>query len=459
LKRAALLCLTAALALCLPAVAAQGNAPAKDPLAEARRLLAEDSFEEALAGARRLVEERPEVAEAHVLLGDALYRRGDFDEAEAAYRRAVEIDPDCAAGQFGMGRIFRTLGRYGEAAASFHRAAALAPENARYIRILSNHLARREDVIAMMEQYLEMPEAEEERIRKNVAAWVELLKFLGDEPLREVIRSEPTELPVNVLKGQAYFKAKVNKLKGQRFAFDTGATGMTVSPRLAKRAKLKKIRPFDIVGMGGKGTVSGDLVLIRELSVGGITLRNVAATVAEPKGGPEEGLIGPPLFSAFAIRIDLKGGTIALQPVKAGAGTGEGRTGIPFRNVGGQIVVPASLNGTTLNAMVDTGSNSSLSSFSAVPRVPGLELLSAAMSKGRSSGLGGQMSRRTIREATLSFAGEEFKADGMPCVDLSAFSRALESEIYLVIGSPELERFILEIDYRTNSLYLEAVAR
>ncbi len=514
-------------------------------IAEARALLEKDDFEGALAEARRIVEAEPGSARARALLGDALYRRGDFDEAEEAYRRSVALDDACAEGHFGVGRILRTLGRYGEAAPHFHRAAALDPEKPLYVRTLANHLAKRSDTIAMMERYLELAGSEEERLRKNVAAWIALLKHLGDDPLGQVVKSEPTDLPMNVLRGQAYLKADVNKAKGERFAFDTGATGMTISPRLARSAKVEVIRPFEIVGMGGKGSVAGDLVLIRELSLGGITLRNVSATIAEPKG-PEEGLIGPSLFSAFLIRIDLKSGLLSLRPRTASApdtgdlrrdgpenenradrphdavsstpgvspgldgsspagggarATGDvetsavggqanqdtstpaenrdektpasGRAGdgtaldtkpsgvvtLSFRNVGGQIVVPATLNGVTLNAMVDTGASSSLSSFSAVPRVPGLEVLSEALSTGRSMGLAGPMGRKTIRRATLGFAGKEFESSGLPNVDLSHFSRALESEVYLVIGFPELEPFTLEIDYATNSLRLDPAAR
>jgi len=62
------------------------------------------------------------------------------------------------------------------------------------------------------------------------------------------------------------------------------------------------------------------------------------------------------------------------------------------------------------------------------------------------------MRRRALRTATLSLADQEFKADGMGCVDLSRFSKALESEVYLVIGFPELARFVFEIDYRAMAL-------
>lgn len=464
----------------IPAV--DPNAPAAppapapaDPLAEARKLLTEDRFEEALAAARKIVESDPSSAAARTLLGDALYRRGDFDEAETAYRAAAAADPNFAAAHFGVGRILRTLGRYGEAPQSFHRAAALAPDNAKYVRILANHLARREDVITMLKHYLEMPPAEDEGIIKNVRAWIALLEFLGEEPLGEIVRSDPTDLPMNVLKAQAYFKADVDGAKGQRFAFDTGATGITVSPRLAKQAKLKVIQPFTITAMGEKSTVRGDLVLIRNLTVGGVSIRNVTATVAEPVG-MEEGLVGPSIFGAFRITVDLDSGTLGLRrPQEASAAAPKaaaalapannaaapppasspsGSVKVPFRNVGGQIIVHATINGTPLNAMVDTGSSSSVASLTSVPRVEGLELLPGGWVQGKSAGLGGNVARKALRAATLGFAGIDFKADGTPCVDLGRFSKALESEIYVVVGFPELSRFVFEIDYAAMTLTL-----
>jgi predicted aspartyl protease len=445
--------------------AAQAPAPLADRIAAARKTLDQDDYEGALAEARRLVESDPASAAARTLLGDALYRRGDFEECEEAYRAAVAADPNHAPAHFGVGRILRTLGRYGEAAESFHRAAALEPGNARYLRILSNHLARRSDVITMMTRYLEMPPAEDARIIDNVRAWVELLKSLGDEPLGELVSSNPTELPANVLKGQVYIKADVAGVAGQRFAFDTGATGLTVSPRLAARAKLKPIRPMTITGMGGKGTVTGDLVLIRSLTLGGVTLRNVTATVADPAGS-EEGLMGPSLFGALRILIDLEGGLLGLRPhapsaaspAPPGAPSGT-RIEMPFRNVGGQIVVRSAVNGVKLNSLVDTGASASFVSKSAVSRVEGLELLPGEWMQGRSVGVGGSIPRKALRAGTLTFAGRDVKADGMAVVDLARFSRAVESEIYLVIGSPELAKFVVEIDYRTMTLALTARPR
>ena len=341
-----------------PAVAAPG-----DPnglVSRARALLKDDKYEEALDVAGSAVDAWPAHAPAFAVLGDAQYRRGDFVPAEKSYRRALELNPDEAAAHFGVGRILRTLGRYPDAASSFSRAAALAPSTPKYLRVLANHLARREDELGMLRRYLELsrehPEdAEEKAIVDNVASWIELLARMGDQPLGEVVKREPIAVPIQVVRGQAYLKMSVAGLKDQRLVFDTGATGLTISHRIASRAKLIPIRPFTIAGTGTGRLETGDLVVVPEVALGdGVVIRNLPATVRDPTG-PEEGLIGPSTFALFDITIDLKERRLSLD---APGGTARPGTVEPFRNVGGEIVIAAGVNGQPLNAMVDTGSAS-----------------------------------------------------------------------------------------------------
>src|SRR5678816_1520071 len=157
----------------------------------------------------------------------------------------------------------------------------------------------------MLKHYLELvrqrPAEEEESAVKNVEAWVALLELMGDRPIEEMTKKEPCSVPIQVFGGQAYLKMTVAGLPGQKFVFDTGATGVTISPRIAARAKLTPIRPFTIAGIGVSRTETGDLVVVPEMTLGdGIVVRNVPATVRDPSGS-EEGLIGPSFFSAFDI--------------------------------------------------------------------------------------------------------------------------------------------------------------
>lgn len=447
-----LLAMTAALGATVVLMGAPRSSTPDDArrlVAEARQALEEDRYEDALDLSGSAVEIAPDLAPAHVVKADALYRRGDFNEAERHYRAAVELDEESASAHFGVGRILRTLGRYSEAASSFSRAAALSPHTPRYLRILANHLARRDDSLALLRRYLALvgpdPPAEEKEIAGNVRAWVALLDKVGDAPLSELVRADPCEVRLDVRKGQPYLRLAVNGVKNQRFVFDTGATGLTVSPRLARRARLEPIRPFTIAGTGAGRTERGDLVVLSEIVLcEGIVLRNVPATIREP-AGPEEGLIGPSLFSAFDLTIDLKRRRLSLES------PGEQRPGRvePFRNVGGEIFITAEVNGIPFNAMVDTGSAATLVGRTTVGRVPGLAAMPGQWFAGTTLGVGGPLGdRKVIVSGALQFAGRDYPADGLLSGDLSGISRSLESEVYVILGVPHLDDSAFTIDYR-----------
>jgi len=438
-------------------------------VARSRQLLKDDKYEEALDAAAATADRFPDRAAPRAAMGDALYRRGDFDEAEASYKRALELNSEEASAHFGMGRILRTLGRYGEAAASFSRAAALSPETPKYLRVLANHLANRQDAIGMLKRYLvlvrERPDSpfnlfnpfdEEEAIVKNVEAWVALLERMGEEPISETVKGEPVSVPLQVLRGQAYLKLGVAGQKNLRFVFDTGATGFTISRRVAAKAKLVPIRPFTIAGTGAARLETGDLVVVPEISLGeAVVIRNVPATVRDASG-PEEGLIGPSSFSGFDITVDLKGRRLTLdKPAAVAAPSGAVRPGHvePFRNVGGEIVIAGRVNGRPLNAMVDTGSAATIVAKTALARVEGLVAVpaqwSAAPESGSIIGIGGALAdRKAILKGTLSFAGRDYPAGGLVSSDLSGFSRSLEADIHVILGEPHLDDRAFTIDYR-----------
>jgi tetratricopeptide (TPR) repeat protein len=448
-------------------LAAQAADPAAPPalprdpagaVEKIRALLRDDLYEDALDLASAAAGRWPDHAAVLVARGDALYRRGDFDEAEQAYRLAEAADPNDPAAHFGVGRILRTRGRYADAAASFSRAAALGPAVPKHLRVLANHLAKRADAITLLERYLELTRSlpdrggEDEPTVRNVEAWLALLRQMGDRPLSRMARSEPVTATLRRGDRQPSLRLGMGKLKNQPFVFDTGATGVTISPRLAARLRLEPIRPFTITGTGSARTETGDLVVVDRVTVGdGIVIENVPATVRDPTG-PEEGLVGPSLFGSFDVRFDLRAGKVFfLRPGTAPAGREE-----PFRNVGGQIVIRAALNGVALNALVDTGATSTMVARSALRRVPGLQALPGQWFPGTTSGVGGALKdRKVIQDGTVAFAGRSHTAAGLVSGDFSHFSRALESEIYLLLGASHLDDTPFTIRYGAMTVVFE----
>jgi len=80
-----------------------------------------------IAAARKALELDPELAEARVLLANALQKDWHWSEAEVEYRRAIELTPNDAAAQAGLADWLLCQGRTDEALAGARRAQELDP--------------------------------------------------------------------------------------------------------------------------------------------------------------------------------------------------------------------------------------------------------------------------------------------------------------------------------------------
>ena len=76
------------------------------------------------------LELRPDFAQAHYNLGNALRDQGNLDDAVACYRRALELRPDYAQAHNNLGVALCDLGKPDEAVACCRRALELRPEDA-----------------------------------------------------------------------------------------------------------------------------------------------------------------------------------------------------------------------------------------------------------------------------------------------------------------------------------------
>ena len=88
----------------------------------------QEQSEEAEISYRKVIELKPDYAEAHYNLGVILQKRVKLDEAEASYRKAIELKPDYAGAHYNLGVMLQELGRLDEAEASYRKAIALKPD-------------------------------------------------------------------------------------------------------------------------------------------------------------------------------------------------------------------------------------------------------------------------------------------------------------------------------------------
>jgi Flp pilus assembly protein TadD len=114
---------------------------------------------EAVAGYRRAAELKPDFAEACSNLGNALREQGNLHEAVVCYRRALEINPNFAAAHNNLGNALREQGRLDDAVAFCRRAVELKPDFAEAHNNLGNALREQgklDDAVARYRQALKL---------------------------------------------------------------------------------------------------------------------------------------------------------------------------------------------------------------------------------------------------------------------------------------------------------------
>ena len=131
------------------------------------------TYEACLANSRRALELDPNLAEAQVLKGLALYAEGRYAEAADEFERGIELAPDLFETHFFYGRNCRLQGRPEQAAALFRRAATLRPNDFRSLGLAAKSykaLGLRKEFMASARQCLERVEAEIEAHPDNAGA-------------------------------------------------------------------------------------------------------------------------------------------------------------------------------------------------------------------------------------------------------------------------------------------------
>jgi tetratricopeptide (TPR) repeat protein len=85
-------------------------------------------LDEAEASCRQAIAVKPDFAEAHINLGTTLRELGELEQAEASYNRAIALNASLLEAYTHLGSILIELERLAEAEASFRQAIVLAPD-------------------------------------------------------------------------------------------------------------------------------------------------------------------------------------------------------------------------------------------------------------------------------------------------------------------------------------------
>ncbi len=140
----------------------QDDGPRSDPkdkihlyngIKEATTASASGDLEDAIAKMEAVLQEDPEIIEAHLLLGNFHRKEDRLEEAAEAYRRTLALDPEHQEALYTLALTYKDLSRYDDARLGLENARRLDSKNGKVLWQLAD-LAMREGQYSTAEQEL-----------------------------------------------------------------------------------------------------------------------------------------------------------------------------------------------------------------------------------------------------------------------------------------------------------------
>ena len=237
-------------------------------------------------------------------------------------------------------------------------------------------------------------------------------------------------------------------LKGEPILglIDSGAQRSVIDETLALRLGLESGLSVPMIAVGVSGgarigrtvrieAVLGDLILER-LTVAALDLAPLSAA-----GAGEIGVVlGQDMLRQVVLDLDLPRGRLALR---AKGGTVEGAQPLGARLRGRALHVPVTVEGSPLEALVDTGSSAVLALSSQAAADAGLLTDDRPIRFNQSVTFGGVGAGKELTVETLTFAGHRFER---AVVQIYPTSRGgIIPGALLGVGALEMERLLIDL--------------
>jgi predicted aspartyl protease len=292
-----------------------------------------------------------------------------------------------------------------------------------------------------------------------VGVWLALSPAQADEAWPEACKLElQASLPFTLEHGHVRIEVQLDGVP-RHFIVDTGGLLSGVSEAVATEQKLPThgVRyDLDIKGIGGKRTER--YAIADTLTIGKLKASDVNLLIAETAPG-EDGVLAPDYLRNFDLEFDFAAKTLNLfRPHRCDDHVvywGGSYTVLPIRlTEQGHIQIPVTLDGTELEAMVDTGGPGSLIGARTVAAKFDLDLGPGDVGIGGMTG--GVTTASAHRFHTLALGGLTINN---PPLLVTADESAWRSDYAsLLLGLRELRMFRVYIAYRAHKMYLSPLA-
>jgi thioredoxin-like negative regulator of GroEL len=435
-----------------------------------RALITVHRNKEAYSVAGDALAKHPESAAVQASAGLAAYRHGDLPAAERHFRDALKLDPDYPGALKGLASIYSVVSKFKSARELVARAYGSCPDDPDLMMAHANTL-KGADHIAALEQILAIVDPASEEAR-SLRAHIADDRALGDRRTRRLLSPyAPGKIKLFRLLDSAFrlrgfgLRAELNRRETVRLLLDTGASGISLSPKVAAKAGLETLggESSQARGLGDNPAQAATRYLASEIRLGDLVFSDFPVSVfASAQSAGYDGIIGADVFQRFIVSIDFPRLEILLEPrpIDASSASEEAAdAGAPapgfhrlFR-FGNHLALPTSVNeGKSSLFLIDSGSAVSLIDTEIA------QASAKVYDDGQSTlqGVQGKVNQTLLADhVSLVFAGFRQDNPSLISISLDKMSDSLGVAFGGILGIPVLRNMKLSIDYREGTVRFE----
>jgi tetratricopeptide (TPR) repeat protein len=420
----------------------------------ARSLLKADDVKAADESSQKALAALPESALVHAARGDVYFRRGMIPQAEDEYRAALKLDDKCARAWLGQGKVDAVYARNSKANTAIAKAHQLDAEDGDAFYEWAIRQPYPESVAALERHLAEFHnDPEEERHERE---YKEFVKAIAGRkvwvPARDVERTEIKMELLTVGASLAHrgygLRVRLNDRATVTLLLDTGASGITITRKLAEKIGASKLSEQALEGVGKSGPAVGYKAWVDKIVIGDLEFHDCFIHATPREIAQVDGTIGTDVFAKYLIMLDLPGHKLRLEPLPARGVDGPPEQAEAFTQTfsfGHFLLLPTEVGKKASGLFViDSGANANTISSELARLLPEMRVFNSPV-----SGASGVANSAFIADdATLRFARVNRTGERISTVDLHSISKGLGVEVSGQIGFSAMENLKLTIDYR-----------
>jgi predicted aspartyl protease len=177
-------------------------------------------------------------------------------------------------------------------------------------------------------------------------------------------------LPIDAVQNLPVVHGRINDAPAS-FILDTGAESVVLTSGAVRRLALKSDPHEVMTTYGAGGQASRFPAMVHDMELGGVPVPDhlvpVLPTALPVKGAPDlDGLLGVTILSTFELELDFPHRQMTLYAGRLCPATVVPNWQGPYSTLDaqhserGRFIIPVTIDGTTMNALIDTGTQTSV---------------------------------------------------------------------------------------------------